>query len=121
MTNMSEDTQSIKDQYNYVAYPEDVKERKEFRKFSDEFKQFSPVRNPEPEESYEEEELGDVDEPTPYKDTEYGKRPSFTIPRPITKDEARKKREWDCNGYQICQPLKSLYLIAFILIVHSLK
>ena len=42
-------------EYAHIRYPEDVKEKKEYRKFKDEFEKFSPVRRPDPAEDYEDE------------------------------------------------------------------
>jgi hypothetical protein len=90
---MSETTKKLKDEYDFIAYPEDVKEKKELRRFEDEFKKYSPIYNPEPEENYEEEELDEFDQPSKFRDIDYGKKPPYAETRPIRKDETLKRRE----------------------------
>lgn len=62
ITATSEESNRIRDEYNHVSYPEDVREHKEYRLFQDTFKEFSPVRRPESADEYENEDLTAMDE-----------------------------------------------------------
>ena len=53
---MDEDGEKIKQAYNYLAYPEDIKERKELRVFKETFNQYDPVKKPDIGEDWENEE-----------------------------------------------------------------
>ena len=86
-TFMSDETKRIRDEYSHVAYPEDVRERKEYRLFQDTFKQYSPILRPQTED--EDEELAEWEDIEP-KDTEIGVVPKFLAPRPISRDEAKR-------------------------------
>ena len=89
VTAISEEGRRIRDEYAHVSYPEDVREHKEYRLFQDTFKEFSPVHKPESEDDYETEELHEFDD-IDKKNSAYGKRPAFTIPRPISREEGVK-------------------------------
>ncbi len=56
ITYTSEEARRVKDEYNHIAYPEDVREKKEYRLFQETFKQYSPVQRLESEDDYENEE-----------------------------------------------------------------
>lgn len=85
------DQQRVKDQYNFIAYPEDVKEHKEFRQFKESFDQYSPVLRPDSEDDYENEDLDEVfDAEIDIKETAYGKLPQIAETRPLTKSESLK-------------------------------
>ena len=62
ITATSEESNRIRDEYNHVSYPEDVREHKEYRLFQDTFKEFSPVRRPESADEYDTEDLTAMDE-----------------------------------------------------------
>jgi hypothetical protein len=64
--NVSEEEKKVEDEYYHVRYPEDIKEHTEFRQFQDVFKQYSPVRRPDPEDTFEDED--DIPEPYPEPD-----------------------------------------------------
>ena len=86
VTSMSESGKRIRDEYDFMAYPEDVREHKEFRAFKDTFKEFSPVYKPQSEEEYESEEptrFDDIDAST----SKYGVVPDFMKTRPLSRDE----------------------------------
>ena len=56
ITSLSDDAKRVRDEYNHVSYPEDIRVHKEVRLFQDTFKEFSPVRRPESEDDWETEE-----------------------------------------------------------------
>ena len=62
ITATSEESNRIRDEYNHVSYPEDVREHKEYRLFQETFKEFSPVRRPESADEYDNEDLTAMDE-----------------------------------------------------------
>ena len=91
VTALSDSGKRIKEEYDHMAYPEDVREHVEFRPFRDTFKEFSPVLKPESPDDFENEE------PTRYDDidmvnSEYGKIPDFMKRRPISRDEGKQTR-----------------------------
>lgn len=90
---MSDEGKTIKENYNYLPYPEDVTERKQLRQFKEQFEEYSPATHPESMEDFENEERTEFDEPTDLKDVEYGKRPEWAKVRPIRRDESLKKRD----------------------------
>ena len=62
----SEEEKRIDKMYNYLPYPEDVKEVVDIRKFTDEFDKYSPILVPEPEDEEDiEYNMSEVDEPIP--------------------------------------------------------
>ena len=74
VTGQTDETRRIREEYYHVAYPEDVRERKEYRLFRETFKEYDPLVHPEPEDDFENEDLAEwenVDE----KKSDYGKRP----------------------------------------------
>ena len=56
ITSLTDDAKRVRDEYNHVSYPEDIRVHKEVRLFQDTFKEFSPVRRPESEDDWETEE-----------------------------------------------------------------
>ncbi len=88
ITYTSDEARRIRDEYAHVAYPEDIKEHKEFRPFEETFAEFSPVRKPESADEYENEEPTIFDDIDP-KTAEYGKVPDFMKPRPISREEGK--------------------------------
>ncbi len=91
VTGQTEEVRRIREEYYHVAYPEDVRERKEYRLFRETFKEFDPLVHPEAEDDFENEDLAEwenVDE----KKSEYGKRPEAAIPRPLTREEDLKRK-----------------------------
>ena len=86
ITAVSDEGRRIRDEYNHVSYPEDVREHKEYRLFQDTFKEFSPVLRPEPEEEWEDEELGPM-ENIDKKNSALGKRPAFLVTRPLSRED----------------------------------
>ena len=89
VTTVPAEGRRIADEYNHVAYPEDVREHKELRLFQDTFQQFSPVRRPESEDDYETEDLTPQDE-IDMSTSAYGKRPDYAIRKPISREEGAK-------------------------------
>ncbi len=69
VTTQTPEVRRVREEYTHIAYPEDIRERKELRLFRDTFKEFDPLVHPEPEDEFETEELADweknVDEKNP--------------------------------------------------------
>ena len=86
VTSQTDEQRRIRDEYYHVAYPEDVRERKELRLFRDTFKEFSPSIHPEAEDDYETEDLADW-ENVSEKTSDYGKKPPAEITRPLSRGE----------------------------------
>ncbi len=90
VTAQSDETKRIRAEYDHVAYPEDIRERKEVRLFQDTFKEFSPVRRPESEDDWETEDLApweNIDK----KKSKLGKRSEIFQTRPLTREEDVKR------------------------------
>ena len=85
----SESAKRVKAEYEHMQYPEDIREHKEFRQFEDEFREFSPVIKPEPEEEFDNEDLPDNFEVDP-KAVKYGQVPEILKTRPISREDAAK-------------------------------
>ena len=85
----SDEQLRIKEEYGVIHYPEDIKEHTEYRQFKEIFDQYSPVRKPEPEEEYEDEDLNEFDE-YDKKNVMYGTKPEWFIPKPITREDSLK-------------------------------
>lgn len=47
----------VKDEYNHISYPEDVREHKEYRLFQETFKDYSPINHVEPADEYDQEDI----------------------------------------------------------------
>ena len=91
ITSQSESARRIRDEYEHFAYPEDVREHKEYRLFRDTFEKYSPVAHPESEDDWETEDLApweNIDK----KKAEIGKTPSWEVTRPITREEDLKRK-----------------------------
>ncbi len=88
VTFMSDESKRIRDDYKHVAYPEDVRERKEYRLFQDTFKQYSPVLRPIPEDD-DTEDLADWED-IDMRTSELGKIPKILATRPIVREEAKR-------------------------------
>ena len=86
ITSTNEAGRRISAEYAHVAYPEDIREHKEFRPFQETFAEFSPARKPEPEDDWETEEPGRYDDIVDKKFSKLGKRPDFMIPRNISRE-----------------------------------
>lgn len=79
VSSYSEEAQRVKKEYGFVHYPEDIKEHTEFRQFKELFEEYSPVKKPESEEEYEEEDLQEWDE-VDKKNLMYGSAPEWFKP-----------------------------------------
>lgn len=84
MITESDESRRLDDQYNFTAYPEDIREHKELRQYQEVFDSYSPVVRPDSAEEYEEEELGELDKEVDKKEVEYGNIPEALKPKPIT-------------------------------------
>lgn len=93
MMSQSDEEKRMHEEYAHVAYPEDIKEKKQFRQFPDEFKHLNPVYHPESEDDWETEVTNEIDEEDPVSEREFGK-PSNILPpsdlKHINIDEASK-------------------------------
>ena len=87
---MSEEQKRVRDEYNHVSYPEDIREHKELRLFQDTFKEYSPVRKPESEDDWETEEYQGVFENANKKDSTYGRKSDFFKTVPLSRDEDKR-------------------------------
>ena len=73
-----------------MAYPEDIREHKEYRLFQDTFKEFSPVLRPESEDDWETEDYQSPLDNVDKKKASIHKKSDFFKTRPITRDEAAR-------------------------------
>ena len=73
-----------------MRYPEDIKERKEFKEFASLDKKYDPKIYPDTEDTWEDEEER-PEAPYHKKDWRYGKqmRPEL-IPRPLSRSDSEK-------------------------------
>ena len=90
VTSMNDETKRVRDEYNHVSYPEDVRERKEYRLFQDTFKEFSPARRPESEDDWETEEYESPLEKVNKKQSAYGRKTELYQAKPLTRDEDKR-------------------------------
>ena len=86
ITSTDETRAKIAAEYDIMAYPEDIREHKEYRPFTDTFREYSPVRRPEPEEEFDNEDLPDDFIPDPKKAV-YGQKPAWEQTRPLRREE----------------------------------
>ena len=87
---ISEEGKRVRDEYNHVSYPEDIREHKELRLFQDTFKEYSPVRKPESEDDWETEEYQGVFENANKKESTYGRKSDFFKTVPLSRDEDKR-------------------------------
>jgi hypothetical protein len=83
----------MKNMYEVTQYPEDIKEWKKAREWSEEFKKYSPDYNPEYDDKMYEEEEDEFDEEIDIKETDYGWVPDYWKTKPITRNDSNKKRD----------------------------
>ena len=91
---ISDEARRIRDEYNHVSYPEDVRAHKEVRLFQDTFKEFSPVRRPEPEEDYETDDISSPFDTVNKKQSTYGRKSDLFKTVPLSRDED-KRGQWN--------------------------
>ena len=89
-TALTDESRRVRDEYNHVSYPEDVRERKEYRLFQDTFKEFSPVRRPESEDDWETEEYESPLEKVNKKASQYGRKNEVFTAKPLSRDEDKR-------------------------------
>ena len=89
-TALSDDAKRVRDEYNHVSYPEDIRERKEYRLFQDTFKEYSPILKPETEDDWETEDFHSPFENANKKTATYGRKTELFQPRPLSRDEDKR-------------------------------
>ena len=89
-TALTDESRRVRDEYNHVSYPEDVRERKEYRLFQDTFKEFSPVRRPESEDDWETEEFESPLEKVNKKASQYGRKNELFTAKPLSREEDKR-------------------------------
>lgn len=67
-----DEEKAIEAEYAHQRYPEDVRMKQDARAFHDEFKGYSPTLVPQAEDTFEEEEVLELDEDVPVGDRRYG-------------------------------------------------
>ncbi len=91
-----ETTERLRDEYQHNAYPEDIRERKELRQYTELFDQYSPVIKPDAEiaEEEDDDELDEMNkiEEVDKRNAEYGIIPDFLKPKPLTEEDSLKHR-----------------------------
>jgi hypothetical protein len=92
MTETTDEIERVRNEYDYISYPEDVKEHKELRQFNEVFDKYSPVVHPDPEDDFENEELGEDDEDIDPKEAQYGRIPDALKIRPLKESDSIKFR-----------------------------
>ena len=91
-TNMGEEQTRIKAEYDKTFYPEDLKPKAAVKAFDEQFEAHAPVYNPpDEEEEYHRESFWD-DNDINIKESDYGKRPEWAWPKPITRADSLKHR-----------------------------
>merc|ERR1712166_789153 len=73
----TEESKAVEMEFDHIAYPEDVKDRKELRQFKEEFKEFDPILYPESADDWDTEVMQE-DLDTAVRDRGYGKKTKIT-------------------------------------------
>ena len=91
---MNEEHSRVKAEYDKTFYPEDLRPKMQVKAFEEQFADHSPDFNPS---EGDEEDRGafwnEVKSNIDHKNSDYGKRPEWAWPKPITREDSLKHKQ----------------------------